>query len=82
MHNDQLSAQSMLCHASPIGGITRLEPRVSEHGRPLACFSAKRENVLVCLSNAVEKLCREAGFSHTGPWKKWDPYGFEKYGRL
>ena len=21
-------------------------------------------------------------FSHTGPWKKWDPYGFEKYGRL
>ena len=72
----------MFYHASPIGGITRLEPRISEHGQPLVYFSTKRENVLVYLSNAVEKYCRETGFRHTGPWKKWGPYGFEQDGRL
>lgn len=67
----------MYYHASPAGGITTLEPRVSGHGIPLVYFSKKRENVLVYLSNAVEKFCREAGFPHRGRWTKWGPYGFQ-----
>lgn len=70
----------MYYHASPTGGIERLEPRVSNHGVPLIYFSRKRENVLVYLSNAVEKYCRETGFVYDGPWQKWGPYGFDKNG--
>ena len=65
-----------LYHASQTPGLTVLEPRVSNHGKPLVYASAKRENVLVYLSNAVEKHCREAGFAHGGPWQKWGSYGF------
>lgn len=72
----------MYYHASPIGGITELEPRVSNHGVPLVYFSKKGENVLVYLSNAVEKYCKETGFSYDGKWQKWGPYGFNKDGRL
>lgn len=72
----------MFYHASPIKGIAVLEPNVSNHGIPLVYFSQKRENVLVYLSNAVEKYCRETGFAHTGHWHKWGPYGFGKDGRL
>lgn len=67
----------MYFHASCVGGITTLEPRVSNHGIPLVYFSEKRENVLVYLSNAVEKYCGETGFSHRGRWTKWGPYGFQ-----
>ena len=70
----------MYYHASPTGGIERLEPRVSNHGVPLIYFSRKRENVLVYLSNAVEKYCRETGFVYDGRWQKWGPYGFDKNG--
>lgn len=70
----------MYYHASPTGNLKRLEPRVSNHGVPLIYFSKKRENVLVYLSNAVEKYCKETGFSYDGRWKKWGPYGFEKNG--
>ena len=73
---------TMYYHASPVGGIRVLEPRPSNHGVPLVYFSDRRENVLVYLSNAVEKVCREAGFAHTGPWAKWASYGFEPDGRL
>ena len=52
----------MYYHASQTGGIRCLEPRLSQHGAPLVYFSSKRENVLVYLSNAVEKCCRETGF--------------------
>ena len=72
----------MYYHASPIGGITQLEPRVSNHGIPLVYFSRKRENVLVYLSNAIEKYCRETGFPYDGNWQKWGPYGFDKDGRF
>ena len=72
----------MYYHASPLGDITRLKPRISNHGIPLIYFSKKRENVLVYLSNAVEKYCRETGFSYDGTWQKWGPYGFNKDGRL
>ena len=70
----------MLYHASPIGGLTVLTPHISNHGRPLIYFSKKRENVLVYLSNAVEKYCRDTGFVHTGRWEKWGPYGFDSDG--
>lgn len=67
----------MLYHASPIGGLIVLTPHISNHSRPLVYFSKKRENVLVYLSNAVEKYCRDTGFVHTGRWEKWGPYGFD-----
>ena len=72
----------MLYHASSIGDIRILEPRISNHGRPLIYFSRKRENTLVYLSNAVEKYCRETGFAHQGIWTKWGSYGFTKEGIL
>ena len=71
----------MYYHASPVCGITQLKPHVSNHGTPLIYFSKKRENVLVYLSNAIEKYCRETGFSYEGVWQKWGPYGFDKNGR-
>ena len=39
-------------------------------------------HVLVYLSNAIEKYCRETGFSYEGQGQKWGPYGFTKDGRL
>ncbi len=71
----------MYYHASQVRGITRLEPHISNHGVPLIYFSRKRENVLVYLSNAIEKYGRETGFAHKGPWQKWGPYGFGPDGR-
>lgn len=71
----------MYYHASPVKGIEILQPRRSNHEIPLVYFSKKRENVLVYLSNAIEKYCRETGFHHTGKWTKWGPYGFNKDGR-
>lgn len=70
----------MYYHASAIGNISELQPRISNHGIPLIYFSKKRENVLVYLSNAVEKYCKETGFAYTGTWKKWGPYGFDSDG--
>lgn len=70
----------MYYHASPVKGITELEPRVSNHKTPLIYYSRKRENVLVYLSNAIEKYCRETGFPHDGIWQKWAAYGFDKDG--
>lgn len=67
----------MYYHATPTAGIKVLEPRTSNHGVPLVYFSKKRENVLVYLSNAIEKFCRDTGFAHTGKWTKWGPYGFQ-----
>lgn len=71
----------MYYHASQTPNISVLEPRSSNHGIPLVYLSEKRENVLVYLSNAVEKYCKETGFAHTSPsWSKWGPYGFTKDG--
>ena len=72
----------MYFHASQIGKIKTLEPRISNHNIPLIYFSDKRENVLVYLSNAVEKVCKENHFKFNGLWHKWGSYGFEKDGRL
>ena len=72
----------MFYHASPIAGLSRLEPGISNHGVPLVYLSRKRENVLVYLSNAVERFCRDTGFQYNGKWHKWGPYGFDKDGRI
>ena len=72
----------MYYHASPIQGIKTLEPRLSNHNVPLVYLSAKRENTLVYLSNAVEKYCKEKGFPYKGIWSKWGPYGFDSQGIL
>ena len=70
----------MYYHASSVKGIEILEPRSSNHEVPLLYFSKKRENVLVYLSNAIEKYCKQTGFAHSGKWRKWGPYGFNKDG--
>ena len=70
----------MYYHASSVKNITVLEPRISNHNIPLIYFSTKRENVLVYLSNAVEKYCNDTGFPYDGIWKKWASYGFDKDG--
>lgn len=70
----------MYYHASPVGGITQLEPRVSNHHVPLIYFSKKRENVLVYLCNAVERYCKDTHFPHRGLWRKWASYGFDRDG--
>ena len=72
----------MLYHASPVPNIKTLAPNTSNHGKPLIYFSSKPENVLVYLSNAVEKYCRENGFSHSGSYHKWASYGFTEDGLL
>ncbi len=72
----------MFYHASQTGGITVLEPRVSNHHRPLIYFSKKRENVLAYLSNAIQKFCLENGFENSGVWTKWAAYGFDPDGIL
>ncbi|MBQ3149783.1 MAG: hypothetical protein IJB86_00900 [Clostridia bacterium] len=72
----------MYYHASQNPDIKILEPRISNHNTPLIYFSTKRENVLVYLSNAVEKFCKETGFVHDGKWHKWASYGFESDGTL
>ena len=72
----------MFYHASPIKGIKVLEPRVSNHNKPLIYFSSKRENTLVYLSNAIEKYCKDNNYNYDGTWSKWGPYGFTKDGIL
>jgi len=68
----------MYFHASSVPDIKVLEPRISNQGVPRVYLSTKRENVLVYLSNAVEKYCKETGFAHSGPWYKWGSYGFHE----
>lgn len=72
----------MFFHASQAQGIQVLAPHASNHGMPLVYLSAKRENTLVYLSNAVEKYCREIGFPHEGTYHKWASYGFTPQGVL
>lgn len=69
-------------HASQTKNMKILKPNISNHNIPLIYFSDKRENVLVYLSNAIEKFCKEKHFKFEGFWHKWGPYGFDKDGRL
>jgi hypothetical protein len=57
-------------------------PRVSNHGEPRVYFSAKRENTLVYLSNAIEQYCRQIGFVYSEIYHKRATYGFTKAGLL
>lgn len=68
-------------HASSTPGITVLEPRTSNHGKPLVYLADCREHVLVYLSNPVEKFCREAGIEQPA-YYKFASYGFTKEGVL
>ena len=72
----------MYFHASPFKGIKILQPQISDNDTPLIYFSKKRENVLVYLSNPIEKYCKETGFEYNGKWTKFGPYGFNKDGTL
>ena len=72
----------MYYHASSVKDISILKPNRSNHNIPLIYFSNKRENVLVYLSNAVEKFCKENNFPYAGTWMKWCSYWFCKDGRL
>ena len=67
----------MFYHASQIGNLHTLTPHISNHNKPLVYFSEKRENVLVYLSNAIEKHCKEIGLCYEGPYTKWGSYGFQ-----
>lgn len=70
----------LLYHASPTPDIARLEPRISNHDKPLIYFSQRRENTLVYLSNAIERYCKSIGFAPKERWHKWASYGFDKQG--
>lgn len=67
----------MYYHASQVEGLKELIPHISNYEKAFVYVSSKRENVLVYLSNAVEKHCREIGFKHAGSYKKWASYGFQ-----
>jgi len=66
----------ILYHASKTGGIECVEPRISNHDKPLCYFSSKKENVCVYLSNAVEKFWLSYGFIPLDRYNKWASYGF------
>lgn len=72
----------MYYHASQTPGIQVLTPHISNHGKPLVYLSEKRENVLVYLSNAIEKHCKSVGFNYHGIYRTWGSYGFTKDGIL
>lgn len=67
----------MYYHASQTPELKELIPHISNHQKSLVYLSSKRENVLVYLSNAVEKHCKEIGYI-TDSYTKWASYGFEK----
>lgn len=67
-------------HASQQKDIKVLEPRISNHNKSLIYFSTKKENVLVYLSNSIEKYCKETNFKYDGIYSTWGPYGFTKDG--
>lgn len=66
----------ILYHASKIGGIEYIEPRISNHDKPLCYFSSKKENVCVYLSNAVEKFWLSSMHEPLDRYYKWASYGF------
>lgn len=71
----------ILFHGSKTPNIKVLKPNVSNHKLPLVYFSQKRENTLVYLSNAIEKLCRQNGRLFD-KYYTWASYGFDSNGKL
>ena len=72
----------MFYHASNIGNLKTLKPHVSNHGKSLVYFSIKRENILVYLSNAVEKHIIEKHNRPLKQYEKWASYGITNDGRV
>lgn len=70
----------MYYHSSSVKGLTTLQPHISNHKVPLVYLSEKRENILVYLSNAIQKFCTEQNFDYAGTWQKWASDGFDKDG--
>ncbi|MGL4798822.1 MAG: hypothetical protein ACRCWY_05395 [Cellulosilyticaceae bacterium] len=71
-----------LYHGSPIAGIQEIRPHISNHGERLVYMTAKRDNTLVYLSNAIEKFHKEQGLVHEGHFYKWASYGFNREKQL
>ena len=65
----------MYYHASGVKDLKVLRPHVSNHGKSLVYFSSKRENILVYLSNAVEKHIKEKYNRPLKQYEKWASYG-------
>lgn len=72
---------NVLYHASRVPNLTKLEPRISNHGTPLVYLADKRASVLVYLSNPVERHCKRIGFAHKGSFYKFASYGFSPDGK-
>ena len=70
----------MYYHASNIQDLKVLKPHISNHGKSWVYFSTKRENVLVYLSNAVEKHIKEKYNRPLNKYVKWASYGITKDG--
>lgn len=72
----------MYYHASPLKDLHILTPHTSNYGSPLLYLSAKRENTLPYLSNAIELYGKRSGKFPEGPYHKWASYGFTGEGIL
>lgn len=70
----------MYYHASNIKDLKVLKPHISSHGKSWVYFSTKRENVLVYLSNAIEKHIREKYNRPLKQYEKWASYGITQEG--
>lgn len=72
----------MYYHASKTGNINILKPSISNHKKEYVYFSDKRENILIYVSNPIEKYCRENNFNYKDKYNWFAPYGFNKDGIL
>ena len=70
----------MYYHASNIKDLKVLKPHISSHGISWVYFSTKKENVLVYLSNAVEKHINEKYGRPLKEYVKWASYGINASG--
>lgn len=72
----------MFYHASNKKDLKILKPHVSMHGKSWVYFSTKIENVLVYLSNAVEKHIQQKHNRPLKQYQKWASYGITSDGRV
>ena len=72
----------MFYHASNVEGLKVLKPHISNHGKSWVYFSTKRENILVYLSNSVEKHIKDKYNRPLIKYNKWASYGITQDGRV
>ena len=72
----------MFYHASNVKDLKVLKPHVSNHRKSWVYFSTKRENILVYLSNAVEKYIKDKYNRPLKKYAKWASYGITSDGRV